>query len=94
MLPIALIFSNPKLGTTSCLSARDFPFELYHTRYAQRGIPYRRGYLLHGIPGAGKTSVVNALAGVLGLDIYNLSLSGKRMNDQTLIDILSRAPSR
>ena len=26
--------------------------------YAERGIPYRRGYLLHGAPGSGKTSLV------------------------------------
>ena len=25
--------------------------------YAQRGIPWRRGYLLHGCPGSGKTSL-------------------------------------
>lgn len=25
--------------------------------YADRGIPWRRGYLLHGVPGSGKTSL-------------------------------------
>ena len=25
--------------------------------YAERGIPWRRGYLLHGCPGSGKTSL-------------------------------------
>ena len=25
--------------------------------YAERGIPWRRGYLLHGVPGSGKTSL-------------------------------------
>ena len=25
--------------------------------YADRGIPWRRGYLLHGCPGSGKTSL-------------------------------------
>ena len=29
--------------------------------YANRGIPYRRGYLFHGPPGTGKTSLSFAL---------------------------------
>lgn len=33
------------------------------TWYMDRGIPYRRGYLLHGPPGCGKSSYINALAG-------------------------------
>ena len=31
--------------------------------YTDRGIPYRRGYLLHGPPGCGKSSFIMALAG-------------------------------
>uniref|UniRef100_A0A6B2LMM5 ATPase AAA-type core domain-containing protein n=1 Tax=Arcella intermedia TaxID=1963864 RepID=A0A6B2LMM5_9EUKA len=31
--------------------------------YSTRGIPYRRGYLLYGPPGCGKSSFVQALAG-------------------------------
>lgn len=30
--------------------------------YSDRGIPYRRGYLLFGTPGSGKTSFVYSLA--------------------------------
>lgn len=33
--------------------------------YASRGIPYRRGYLLYGPPGCGKSSFITALAGEL-----------------------------
>ncbi|EFN70329.1 Mitochondrial chaperone BCS1 [Camponotus floridanus] len=33
--------------------------------YSERGIPYRRGYLLHGPPGCGKSSYITALAGEL-----------------------------
>ena len=32
--------------------------------YLERGIPYRRGYLLYGPPGTGKTSFITALAGL------------------------------
>ncbi|KAI5837398.1 BCS1 N terminal-domain-containing protein [Morchella snyderi] len=38
--------------------------------YADRGIPYRRGYLLHGPPGTGKSSLSFAVAGKFGLKIY------------------------
>ncbi|KAJ4175300.1 hypothetical protein NW754_005721 [Fusarium falciforme] len=38
--------------------------------YANRGIPYRRGYLFSGPPGTGKTSLTLAAAGLMGLDIY------------------------
>ncbi len=43
--------------------------------YRERGVPYRRGYLLHGPSGGGKTSLVHAVASELGLNIYYLSLS-------------------
>ena len=32
--------------------------------YTERGIPYRRGYLLYGPPGCGKSSYITALAGI------------------------------
>mmetsp|Transcript_22667 Transcript_22667/g.52915 ORF Transcript_22667/g.52915 Transcript_22667/m.52915 type:complete len:664 (+) Transcript_22667:118-2109(+) len=66
--------------------ARDFlESELWYT---QRGIPYRRGYLLHGVPGSGKSSLVMALAHELQLPIYMLSLSSAKMNDDKLNSLL------
>mmetsp|Transcript_15121 Transcript_15121/g.34410 ORF Transcript_15121/g.34410 Transcript_15121/m.34410 type:complete len:643 (-) Transcript_15121:188-2116(-) len=56
--------------------------------YTLRGIPYRRGYLLHGVPGSGKSSLVMALAHELQLPIYMLSLSSAKMNDDKLNNML------
>ncbi|OSX64538.1 hypothetical protein POSPLADRAFT_1078463, partial [Postia placenta MAD-698-R-SB12] len=62
--------------------------------YAERGIPFRRGYLLYGVPGSGKTSLIHSLAGELGLDIYVVSLSSKGMSDNTLSNLMGNVPSR
>ena len=67
--------------------------ELYQW-YADRGIPFRRGYLLHGVPGSGKSSLIHAIAGALMLDIYVVSLSSSWMNDATLTSLMGRVPAR
>lgn len=45
--------------------------------YMDRGIPYRRGYLLHGPPGCGKSSFITALAGTIYLvcSLIHISLT-------------------
>ncbi|RPD66088.1 hypothetical protein L227DRAFT_132129 [Lentinus tigrinus ALCF2SS1-6] len=62
--------------------------------YADRGIPYRRGYLLHGPPGSGKSSFIQALAGALNYDICVLNLSERGLADDKLIHLLSNTPER
>jgi chaperone BCS1 len=62
--------------------------------YAERGIPYRRGYLLHGPPGSGKTSFIQALAGALSYNICLLNLSERGLTDDKLNYLLGIAPER
>ncbi|KAJ3292925.1 hypothetical protein HK104_004903 [Borealophlyctis nickersoniae] len=62
--------------------------------YYDRGIPYRRGYLLHGPPGSGKTSFIQALAGALEYNICVLNLSERGMTDDRLSHLLTHAPPR
>jgi len=60
--------------------------------YNEAGIPHRRGYLLHGPPGVGKTSTIYALAGELGLEIYTLSLAAAFVDDSFLQRAMSCIP--
>jgi chaperone BCS1 len=62
--------------------------------YAARGIPHRRGYLFHGPPGTGKTSLSFALAGIFGLSIYCASLSETELKESDLASLFTQLPSR
>ncbi|OJJ46179.1 hypothetical protein ASPZODRAFT_67073 [Penicilliopsis zonata CBS 506.65] len=62
--------------------------------YSNRGIPYRRGYLLHGPPGTGKTSLCFAASGLLGLKIYLLSLNSKSLSEDGLAALFHSLPRR
>jgi len=62
--------------------------------YVDRGIPYRRGYLLHGPPGSGKSSFIAALAGAIGYDICVLNLGEGGLTDDRLAHALSTIPAR
>eukprot|EP01012_Entosiphon_sulcatum_P045300 TRINITY_DN6038_c0_g1_i1.p1 TRINITY_DN6038_c0_g1~~TRINITY_DN6038_c0_g1_i1.p1 ORF type:complete len:878 (-),score=148.80 TRINITY_DN6038_c0_g1_i1:8-2620(-) len=62
--------------------------------YMDIGIPYRRGYMLYGPPGCGKTSTAEVIAGALKLDICMLTLSNKELDDSRLASCLRDAPKR
>ena len=62
--------------------------------YARRGIPYRRGYLFHGPPGTGKTSLSFALAGTFGFELFTVSLKEPFMSEHKLTQLFSSLPSR
>jgi len=43
--------------------------------YVTRGVPFKRGYLLHGPPGTGKSSLIKAAAREHGLELFVCNLS-------------------
>ncbi|KAF6755074.1 BCS1 N terminal-domain-containing protein [Ephemerocybe angulata] len=90
--PLGSIVLNPGVKEMLVEDTKDFLRS--EKWYMDRGIPFRRGYLLYGVPGSGKSSLIHALAGYLQLDIYVVSLSASWISDSTLTSLMGRVPAR
>lgn len=65
--------------------------------YNEKGVDYKRGYLLHGVPGCGKSSSIKAIANKYKMPIFNLDLETIKTNSQLISltnDILCEVPDK
>ncbi|XBI64739.1 hypothetical protein VPH35_044784 [Triticum aestivum] len=61
--------------------------------YRQTGRAWKRGYLIHGPPGTGKSSLVAAISNHLHFDVYDLDVGSVRSNTE-LRKLLIRMKNR
>lgn len=67
-------------------------FKASRARYQQVGVIWKRGYLLHGPPGSGKSTAIMALAHRTGRDVYIVNLNEVE-SDAALHAMLSHVPA-
>ena len=61
--------------------------------YLNRGIKYKRNYLLYGPPGTGKTSFITSIASKYDLNVYLINLKSE-MEDYQFMKLISKLPEK
>lgn len=90
--PLASVILGEGLKEDICRDIEEF--RKARDWYTGLGIPYRRGYLFHGAPGNGKTSLIKSLAAHYGFGLAVVSLNETSLTDSSLIQTFSSLPSK
>ncbi|EEP81708.1 predicted protein [Uncinocarpus reesii 1704] len=96
MLPrdLSTVILDEKIKTAVVNDIKIFLSPKSRNWYRSRCYPYRRGFLFHGPPGTGKSSMCFAIASLLRLDIYTVSFNSKNLDEDTLASLLQELPKR
>lgn len=81
---------------TSSVSAQDLKRDIcaFHSNYkwyTENNVSYRRGYLLYGPPGNGKSSCARVIGSQCEMDIYTLNFGSDKADDATLSKMFDTA---
>ncbi len=61
-------------------------------RYHRRGIPYRYGIMLWGVPGSGKTTITQIVGKKYNMTLYLIDLNSPDMTDTILLNLIASVP--
>jgi chaperone BCS1 len=92
--PFSTVILNEQVKKDLIVDMTDYLNPSTRRWYSNRGIPYRRGYLLYGPPGTGKSSLSLALAGYFKMRIYIVSLSSSSASEENLSNLFAELPRR
>lgn len=92
--PFSTVVLNESVKQSLLEDMQEYLHPLTRRWYGNRGIPYRRGYLLYGPPGTGKSSLSFAIAGYFQLKIYIVSLNSSVMSEENLGTLFADLPKQ
>ncbi|KAJ5288354.1 hypothetical protein PENANT_c105G01098 [Penicillium antarcticum] len=88
--PLSTVILRENEKNSLIQDMKDFLEPQTRSWYSEHSIPYRRGYLLHGPPGTGKSSFSFSIAGELGMNIYVVSIPS--VDDESLKTLFEELP--